>query len=92
MKETLEKYHSKNIQRNFMRGVVVLVLVLIACEFVVGGAFSEIETSFVVMGVGDVDLDFWSMYGDYFIVGIIVLVVVAVYLGAIKGHGKKRRK
>jgi len=75
-----------------MRGLIVLVLVLVACEFVVGGASSEIETSFVVLGVGDVDLSFWSMYGDYFIVGIILLVVVVVYLGAIRGHGKKRRK
>jgi len=75
------------------KGLVGLLLVMVLCEFVVGGAYSEIETSFVIMSVDDGNsLNFLSAYGDYLISGILVLIVVMVYFNAIKGPGKKRRK
>ena len=88
-----------------MRGCfVVLLLCLVMCEFVIGASSSVVETNFVINNqneAGDVavnqdevsgDLDFWSMYGDYFIAGVIVLIVAVFYLNTIKGKKKKRRK
>lgn len=76
------------------RGFVVLLLVLVMGGFVVGSSYSEVETSFVIMSLEDVDsgLDFWGAYGNYLLAGVIVLVVIVVYLNAINGSGKKRRK
>jgi len=76
----------------FMRGLCVVLLVLVACGFVVGSTFSEIETSFVIVEQGVSGLGFWGMYGDYLVAGVIMLVVVVIYLNAIKSSGKKRRK
>ena len=72
-----------------------LLLGLVLCEFVVGGAYSEVETSFVVMGSEGVvvdDLDFWGAYGDYLVAGVIGLVVVAVYFSSVKGRGKRSKR
>jgi len=72
---------------------MVLLLVLIMSGFVIGGAYSEIETNFVIMGVDGVDdSDFWDLYGGYFVACVVVLVTVAVYLNAIKSSKKKKRK
>lgn len=88
-----------------MRGCfVILLLCLVMCEFVFGASSSVVETNFVINNqnkAGDVavnqdevsgDLDFWSMYGDYLIAGVIVLIVAVFYLNTIKGKKKKRRK
>ena len=76
-----------------------VLFALVMCEFVVGVAYSEIETSFVIKGpdVVDNDLEFWSEYGDSLIAGVIVLLVAVIYLIAInvkprKMSRKKRRK
>gem|GEM_PF-2365257 len=76
------------------KGLVFTLLFLVLCEFAVGGVYSEVETNFVVMGVGGVsnDLSFWGMYGDYIIVGAIVLVVVVIYLKMIKESKKSKKK
>jgi len=72
--------------------LVVLLLVLVLCEFVVGSVYSEVETSFVIMSPErDSGLSFWGMYGDYLLAGVIVLIVIVVYLNGIKGS-KKRGK
>ncbi|MFH0711825.1 MAG: hypothetical protein V1889_01835 [archaeon] len=72
--------------------LVVLMLVLIMCEFVVGGVYSEVETSFVISPSEEVSLGFWGMYGDFLVAGLIVLVVVVIYLNAGKKVKRKRRK
>ena len=75
------------------RCLVILLLVLVLCEFVIGGVYSEVETSFVIMSLEeDSSLSFWSMYGDYLLASVIVLIVVVVYLNGIEGFGKKRGK
>ena len=76
------------------RGFVCLLLVMVLCDFVVGGAYSEVETSFVIMSSEDTvgSSDFWYTYGDYLLASLMVLIVVVVYLNAIKGPRKKRRK
>ena len=70
--------------------LLALLLVLVLCEFVVGVAYSEVDTSFVVMGSGDVgDSDFFGEYGDYLVAGVLVLIVVVLYSKSIRGSGKK---
>ena len=73
------------------KGFVILLLVLVLCEFVVGGTSSEIETSFVVMLQEDVDVDvdsgFWNMYGNYVSVGVVVLIVAVLYAKSL--HSRK---
>ena len=69
-----------------------LFVVLVLCEFVVGNVYSEVETSFVIMSPENDGLGFWGMNGDYLIASTLVLVVVLIYLNAIKGPGKKRGK
>ena len=75
------------------RGLLVLLLGLILCEFAVGGAYSEVETSFVIMSSEDTagSSNFWYMYGDYLLASLMVLIVVAIYLNAFKCPKKKRR-
>jgi len=71
-----------------------VLLVLAMCGFVFGGVYSEVETNFVIMGVGGISsgLGFWGMYGDYIIVSAIVLVVVVIYLKMIKKDKKGKKK
>jgi hypothetical protein len=77
-----------------MKKGLVFVLALVMCEFVVGGAYSEIETSFVIKGSDVVggDLEFWGEYGDSLIAGGIMLAVVIIYLVAITVNPKKKRR
>ena len=72
---------------------MIFVLLLVMSEFVVAGAYSEVETNFVIMGLdGSENSSFWDICGDYFVASVVVLVIVVVYLNAIRNSRKRKRK
>lgn len=75
-----------------MKGVSVL-LVLFMCGIVAGSAYSEVETSFVIVERGSDDLGFWGVYGDFLLACIIVLIAIVLYFNFVNDKlSKKERK